>query len=81
MCNSPYLLRMRLLRGDGVYRGTTRFTGTRLITFSGRGSSKAHKRAPLGQQNDFETCAGVLVWRVGPSCGEGVVRASAVSRK
>ena len=29
--------------------------------------------------NDFETCAGVLVWRVWSSCGEGVVRASAVS--
>ena len=27
----------------------------------------------------FETCAGALVWRVCQSCGEGVVRASAVS--
>ena len=29
--------------------------------------------------NDFETCAGAVVWRVRPSRGEGVVRASAVS--
>ena len=27
----------------------------------------------------FETCAGAVVWRVWQSCGEGVVRASAVS--
>ena len=31
--------------------------------------------------NAFETCAGAVVGREWPSCGEGVVRASAVCEK
>ena len=41
-----------------------------VIRFSGRGVESVLT---------LETCAGVLVWRVWQSCGEGVVRASAVS--